>query len=151
MVPDVTPDGLKKFFAAVAVLQEPDPDPDRRFDFLGPRPTHSSESDEVLTYTNFMINGPPAAALKLLTALCDNAPNDDVLCFIGVQMVEPLLDLHWKEIGSAFEVEARRRESLRKALTCAWLDLKGRAGKEMEQRLRDLLGPGEDIARQGGP
>ena len=88
-VPDVTPDGLTRLFAAVARLQELDPDPERRFDFLGPRPDLSSESDEVLAYTNVMIDGPPAAALNVLTALCDNAPSDDVLCFLGVQMVEP--------------------------------------------------------------
>jgi hypothetical protein len=136
-----------RFFAAAATLQEPDEDPEHRFDFLGPRPTHSSESDEVLGFENFMIDGEPVAALDVLIVLCENAPNDDVLCFLGVRLVEPLLDLHWKQIGSAFEAEARRRLSLRKALSCAWLDLKGRGSHEMEQRLLSLLPPREDTGR----
>src|SRR5205807_1628765 len=123
--PDTSPEGLRRFFEAVAVLQDPDPDPEHRFDFLGPRPSQSSESDEVLAYRNFMIGAQPSAALKMLTTLCKNAPSDTALCFLGVQVVEPLLDLHWKEIGAAFEAEARRTPSVRKALSCARLDLKG--------------------------
>ena len=68
--PDTSPEGLRRFFEAVAVLQDPDPDPEHRFDFLGPRPSQSSESDEVLAYRNFMIGAQPSAALKMLTTLC---------------------------------------------------------------------------------
>jgi hypothetical protein len=99
----------------------------------------------VQIYSGFMIGGPPSAALNVLLLLCDNAPNDQALCFLGVQLVEPLLDLHWKEIGSAFETEVRRRPALRKALSCAWLDLNGKAGKDFERRLRTLVGPDDHV------
>jgi hypothetical protein len=68
-------------------------------------------------YSNFMVGGKPTAALKVLIALCENAPNDDALRLFGAQMVEPLLDLHWKQIGDAFEAEAKRKPTLRKALS----------------------------------
>jgi hypothetical protein len=138
---DTSPEGLRRFFEAVAVLAEPDPDPEHRFDFLGPGADHSSRFDVVLAYTNFMIGGEPSTALRVLTTLCENAPGDDALCFLGVRMVEPLLDLHWKEIGSGFEAEARRTPSLRQARSCAWLNLKGSTGQDLEPRLRSLIEP----------
>jgi hypothetical protein len=90
-------------------------------------------------YSNFMVGGKPTAALKVLIALCENAPNDDALRLFGAQMVEPLLDLHWKQIGDAFEAEAKRKPTLRKALSHAYLHLKGNAGRDLERRLRSLV------------
>ena len=79
-------------------------------------------------------------------ALCDAAQDDDALCQLGVSVIEPLLDLHWKAIGDAFEAEAKRNPSIRKALSCAWLDIRpSRRGAAIEQRFYALVQPEDDI------
>lgn len=107
--PDTSPEALKRFFEAVAVLQQREAGAEDLFDFLGPGSSYRTESDEVLAYTNFMIEAQPSAALKVLTSMCKNAPGDDALCFIGVRLVEALLDIHWSEIGACFQEGALAR------------------------------------------
>jgi hypothetical protein len=97
-------------------------------------------------YEGLAIDGPADVALKMVIAVCDIA-DDDALCWIGVSIIEPLLDLHWQEIGEAFEQEARRRAPLRRALSCASLDLKGPHHREAEARLMGLIEPDDDIGR----
>lgn len=105
--------------------------------------------EALLPYSNFVIEGPPADALRVAIALCDAAPNDDALCHLGIAVIEPLLDLHWKTIGHAFEAKAKRNAALRKALSCALLDIRPRrAGRAIEKRLYALMRPEDDI---GGP
>jgi hypothetical protein len=65
-------------------------------------------------------------------------------------MVEPLLDLHWKQIGDAFEAEAKRKPTLRKALSYAYLHLKGNAGRDLERRLRSLVESRGDVGHDHG-
>lgn len=105
--------------------------------------------EALLPYSNFVIEGPPADALRVAIALCDAAPDDDWLCHMGVAVIEPLLDLHWKAIGDAFEAKAKRNSAVRKALSCALLDIRpSRAGRAVEQRFYALIRPEDDIGRQ---
>ena len=105
--------------------------------------------EALLPYSSFVIQGLPADALRVAIALCGAAPDDDALCHLGVAVIEPLLDLHWKTIGDAFEAEAKGSPALRKALSCALLDLRpSRAGTAVEQRFYALVGPDDDIGRQ---
>jgi len=81
--------------------------------------------------------------------LCDAAPDDDALCHLGVVVIEPLLDLHWKTISDAFEAGAKRNPAVRKALSCASLDIRpSRAGRAVEERFYALIRPEDDIGRQ---
>jgi hypothetical protein len=110
---------------------------------------HGGWVEALLPYSNFVIEGPPADGLRVAIALCDAAPDDDALCHLGVAVIEPLLDLHWKTIGDAFEAKARRNSALRKALSCALLDIRpSRAGRAVEQRFYALIRPDDDIGRQ---
>jgi hypothetical protein len=105
--------------------------------------------EALLPYSNFVIQGPPADALRVAIALCGAAPDDHTLCRLGVVIIEPLLDLHWKTIGDAFEVEAKRNPAVRKALSCALLDIRpSRAGRAVERRFYALVRPEDDIGRQ---
>jgi hypothetical protein len=105
--------------------------------------------EALLPYSNFVIQGPPADALRVAIALCGAAPDDDALCRLGVAVIEPLLDLHWKTIGDAFEVEAKRNSAVRKALSCALLDIRpSRTGRAVERRFYALVRPEDDIGRQ---
>ena len=130
-VPDASPESLERFFLAWPGTDGPD-----RFEAL-------------LPYTNFVISGPPAEALRVAIALCDAAPDDDTLCTLGVAVIEPLIDLHWKAIADAFEAKAKRSSALRKALSCAWLDIRpSRAGATIERRLYALIRPEDDVGRR---
>jgi len=82
----------------------------------------------------------------MVVRICDRAPDDSALCWIGVAFVEPLLDLHWRTIGERFERGAKQ-PSLRKAYSCAWLRL-SRRGWEFEARLEALIQSGENVGRQ---
>jgi hypothetical protein len=105
--------------------------------------------EALLPYSNFVILGPPADALRVAIVLCEAAPDDHALCRVGVAIIEPLLDLHWKTIGGAFEVEAKRNPAVRKALSCALLDIRpSRAGRAVEQRFYALVRPEDDIGRE---
>lgn len=106
--------------------------------------------DYYLDYYNFVVRGDPSVGLTLVLKLCGAAPNDAALCFVGVNFVEPLLDLHWKKIGERFYEAAARKRSVREALSCAWLNLKPmrRGGDELERRLRNLV-QGHEADRKG--
>ena len=130
-IPDVTPETLDRIFRPGIVVGDDD-----RFEAL-------------LPYSNFIIDGPPTVALRVAIALCNAAPDADALCYLGVAIIEPLLDLHWRAIGDAFDAEAKRNPAMRKALSCAWLDLRpSRAGAGVEQRFYELIQPEDDIGHQ---
>ena len=69
--------------------------------------------------------------------------DDDRLCQLGVEFVEPLVDMHWSEIGREFEVVLRDHVAMRKALSCAWL-----RDDDLQRELETLVGPDEDIGRR---
>ena len=71
--------------------------------------------------------------------------DDDRLCQVGVEIIEPLLDLHWDLIGSRFEAALRERTELRKAFSCTMLDI----ADADDDRLRALIQPGEDVGTGG--
>ncbi len=75
--------------------------------------------------------------------------DEDVLCWMAVDIVEPLIDLHWAEIAAPLEVEARRSAPLRKVLSCCDFDASVPAG--VRRRLGPLVGPGEDILHSSAP
>ena len=82
-------------------------------------------------------------ALAQAVRLCNAAPDDDHLLVLSVVALDPLLDEHWDEIGSAFESEMTRNAALRKAWSGTMADIP----QEAIDRLDDLLLPGEDIGR----
>jgi hypothetical protein len=102
-------------------------------------------SEAWLPYTNRAVGGPPDAGLTMVIAFCESAPDDDMLCWVGVALLEPLLDLHALKILLRFEIEARKRPALRKAMSCCWLHVKSRKERK---RLSVLLGPDDDIGRK---
>ena len=104
--------------------------------------------DYYLDYANFVISGPPMEALDVVLRICDQAPDDDALCWIGVVFVEPLLDTHWKTISVRFEAEARKRRALRVAYSCAWTHLP-RQARPWEKRMRHLMTRGGAPRPQG--
>lgn len=109
--------------------------------------TKGLSGDYYYDYEGFVLGAPADEALAMVVRLCERAPDDSALCWVGVVFVEPLLDLHWRTIGDRFEREAAKRPSLRKAYSCAWLSLP-RRGREFEARLEALIQPGEDVGRQ---
>jgi hypothetical protein len=106
---------------------------------LGIRPPEDEplSGEYYLDYVNFVISGPPAQALDLVIAICERAPDDHALCWVGSVFVEPLLDLHWAEVSERFEHQAGKRRSLRVAYSCAMTHLprKARPWQERMQRL----------------
>ena len=77
------------------------------------------ETDYVIASIEDLVRAAPVDAVAALVELAGTLP-DDRLCGLGVRIIEPLVDLHWSEIGDAFEAAARSHTSLRKALSCAW-------------------------------
>jgi len=98
--------------------------------------------DRTVAAVEHQVHTSPADALTVIIDLAESLP-EDRLCQLGVNLIEPLLDLHWDEIGEAFESAARGRSNLRRALSCAWLDL----DEGVIARLEGLIQPGEDIGR----
>jgi hypothetical protein len=75
-------------------------------------------------YCNYVIEGPGSAALPLVLKFCEAAPDDDALCWVGVNFIAPLLDLHWERIGEGFLKAASGSRNVRKAFSCAAIKLK---------------------------
>ncbi len=128
--PDFDDDALARLFAAHAASQHAEPN-----------------MDYFLEYSNFIISASADEAFNAVVKLCQKAPDDAALCWIGVSFVEPLLELHWKVVGERFTREAAKSAELRKAFSCAWLHLPRRA-RELEGRLEALTRPGEDVGRR---
>jgi hypothetical protein len=105
---------------------------------IEPPEDKAGSGDYALDYVNLMISGPPNEALEVVLRVCDAAPDGASLCWIGTLLVEPLLDLHWSDIGERFEREARRSAPLRAAYSCASVELPRRA-TEWKRRMRALV------------
>jgi hypothetical protein len=86
-----------------------------------------------------------ADGIPALVALAESLP-DDRLCWLGVSVLEPLLDQRWEQVGEAFERAAQTGPSLRKALSCAWLN-----DHQLQERLHALVRPEENIGRRTSP
>lgn len=86
----------------------------------------------------------PNASLRRLEDLCQEAPDEDHLLVLAVEMLDPLLDAHWDEIGQEFEARMQRSSALRRCWSYTMADLP----KEAMNRLDALLKPGEDIGRE---
>lgn len=143
--PDVTDEAIRKLFAAhrQAEHHREHGGPQRDLHaVLGIEPPEdkAGSGDYALDYVNFMISGPPNEALEVLLRVCDAAPDGASLCWIGTLLVEPLLDLHWSDIGEGFERESRKSAPLRAAYSCASLQLPRRA-TEWKRRMQHLVAP----------
>jgi hypothetical protein len=126
----------------------------RIFEQLGLGGNPELQDDYWVDFYNIVVDGDDEAAeaLALVLRLCHLAQDDDMLSWIGVQFVEPLLDLHWRNIGEDFYAAASKDRAVRKALSCAWLALKParRGGRDMEQRLLALTACTDDVAQSQG-
>jgi hypothetical protein len=89
-----------------------------------------------------LVTSSVADGFPALVALADTLPADR-LCWLGVSVIEPLLDQHWEEVGEAFEQAAHTHSSLRKALSCASLN-----DHQLNDRLHGLVRSEEDIGRR---
>src|SRR4051794_2821072 len=94
-------------------------------------------------YHTAVIEGDPSASLDLIIELVQVAPDDHYLCAIGVILIDPLLDLHWQEIGDRFAAEMERVDNLRKAFSCTMIDVPD----EVYSRLHALVRSEDDIGR----
>jgi hypothetical protein len=139
---DLRPEVLRALFRARSA---------RRASKSEPQPLQDpSLRDEFVPYSNAFIAGPPDRSLQITVRVAEEAPDAAGLCWVGVTMVEPLLDLYWESIGEDFVDAARRSRPLRMALSCAWLDLNGGSPSDRaaaEARFRALVGDGDDISR----
>jgi hypothetical protein len=151
--PDVTDDAIRRLFSSreAAEHQRTLGGPQWGLhELLGIRPPEDDppSGDYYLDYVNFVISGPPMDALDLVLRICDRAPDDDVLCWVGTVFVEPLLNSHWKVISDRFENVARKRRSLRVAYSCTLTHLP-RQARPWEERMRQLMSP-DDQPRSPG-
>lgn len=141
--PDVSDEAIRSLFLSHEAAEDqrtfggPQSDLHQLLDIRPPEDDPPS-GDYYLDYANFVISGPPMEALDVVLRTCDRAPDDDALCWIGVVLVEPLLDTHWKMISLRFEAEARKRRALRVAYSCAWTHLP-RQARPWEERMRNLM------------
>jgi len=93
---------------------------------------------------NYVVGATAEGALDLAVQLADLLrDDDDGLCWMAADVVEPLIDIHWSEIAAAFEVEARRSTALRKVISCSSFD--DAVPADLQRRLHALVEPDEDI------
>jgi hypothetical protein len=84
----------------------------------------------------------PHEALAALMG-CIDGFSDDELCWVGVEVVEAIIDCGWPEIRLEFEAALRESANLRKASSCA-TPQSDEACELLERSLR----PGEDVGRR---
>lgn len=87
----------------------------------------------------------PARALQLTIDLLSIAPDDDGLCWVGVVVLEPLLELHWKALSEQFDGVLSATPSLRKAYSCVYLS---QVPTAVWKRWRGLLTAEDGIGSQ---
>ena len=139
---DLSPAAIRDVLALVNELGH------AQADDLNDSDLSSRHAERIAVYYNAVVAGPARRALDITLSFCETASDDDDLCWIGVNLVEPLLDLHWKAVHDRFEKAAISSANVRKALSCATLDIRPRGkrkGALVEHRLRDLIGPNENI------
>jgi hypothetical protein len=103
------------------------------------------QADNYYGITSIPHDRPPAEALRLTTELADRAPTDDALCWLGVALLEPLIELHWRALGESLDRALIRSGNLRKALSCVWLS---DVADELETRWYSLIQPDEHVGRR---
>jgi hypothetical protein len=81
----------------------------------------------------------PREALTALLACIDRF-TDDELCWVGVEVVEAIIDRGWPAIRPELEAALGESASLRKASSCA-----GPQSAEACELLERSLRPGEDV------
>src|SRR3954454_1696956 len=91
------------------------------------------EVDHLIAGVEQMVHSSASEALVAFVRLADGLP-DDRLCSLGVRIIEPLVDMHWNEIGDALEAAARSHANVRKALSCTSAD-----DDEVNDRLHALV------------
>jgi hypothetical protein len=74
---------------------------------------------------------------------CIDSFSDEELCWVGVEVVEAIIDCGWPEVQAEFEAALRGSASLRKAASCA-----APQDDEVYEFLQRSLRPGEDVGRQ---
>jgi hypothetical protein len=74
---------------------------------------------------------------------CIDSFSDDELCWVGVEVVEAIIDCGWHEVQAEFEAALRESASLRKAASCA-----APQDAEVYALLQSSLRPGEDVGRR---
>lgn len=98
-----------------------------------------------LPYVNAIIVGPASRSLEIALAAIRAARSDQDLTWLGMTLLEPLLDIHAAQIFDQFERLARADKALRTALGGAVLDIRpngkrrGGAGRQYEARVQRLL------------
>ena len=90
---------------------------------------------------NAVKNGGDPTVLTEIVRLCEAAPDDAHIGAISVLVLEPLLDLHWPEIGTHFEAAMRESSALRRAYSGVSVDLP----ESVLDRLDALVQPSDDI------
>jgi hypothetical protein len=143
---DLRPETLRDLFAARLLRLDVEATNKR----LGISIREEYVDDEFREYSNAVIDGPAERALDVTLRLAEAAPDDDSVCWIGIVLVEPLLDLHWQLVADTFVKAAHRSAPLRMALSCASFQLRG-GSRAKRKATRDsflaLIRSGEDIGR----
>jgi len=94
---------------------------------------------------NYVLGATAQDALELTVQVASLLrDDDDGLCWMAAEVVEPLIDIHWSEIADAFEVAARDSTALRKVISCSSFD--DAVPADLQERLHALVKPAEDIS-----
>ena len=108
----------------------------------GSRP--SDRFDDYDPYWTQVRHGDPADSLKLVIGLALEAPDDRHLCSLGISLIAPLLDVYWRDVGGEFIEAMRVHANLRKAYSCAWVQIP----HSLQAQLDALVLPEEDVGHR---
>ncbi len=99
---------------------------------------------------NYVIDAAAQDALELTVQVASLLrDDDDGLCWMAADVVEPLIDIHWSQIADAFEVAARNSTALRKVISCSSFD--DAVPADLQRRLHALVKLAEDIGGRPRP
>ena len=80
----------------------------------------------------------PLQALTTIEDLCRHAPDDHGLCWLGTHLLEPLIDLHWAQLGTHLLLRLRANRTLRRSFSCVSLSaVPDEAVLELDRILED--------------
>lgn len=114
----------------------------------GDRATTRDPSFPAIALSNYVVTASAEDAMCVVVQVAHLLrDDDDGLCWMAADMVEPLIDMHWSEIGAAFEGEARSSAALRKVLSSS--TFADAVPRDLDNRLRALAGAAEDTGRPG--
>jgi hypothetical protein len=89
----------------------------------------------------------PLDQLALILQLAEASPDDPVvLCWIAVERMEALIDLHWPQVLTQVERAAAKSAALRRVISGCDFDVA--TPEAVRDRLSSLVGPDDDVGHR---